>query len=458
MVLMSATGSVTESSIHLVTAVPGPRSVELMKRRNANLPRGVSTVIPVFVRRAEGAVVEDVDGNQFLDFVGGIGSQNAGHVPPPVTAAIRHQAGQFLHTCFQITPYENYVDLAEWLNAHAPGAFPKKTFLLNSGAEAVENAVKIARCYTRRQGVIAFEDAFHGRTQLALALTGKTHPYKTGFGPLAPEVYRLPYAYCYRCAYARTYPGCGIECATRLESMFHRYVEAEAVAAVIFEPVLGEGGFVHPPAEWFQTIADICRRHGVLTIADEVQTGFCRTGAMFACERFGIEPDLLVTAKSIAAGLPLAAITGRAEIMDAPGPGGLGGTFGGNPVSCAAALAVVAEIEERQLADRAEHIGRIFERITRDWPERFRLVGDIRGIGAMRAIELVKDRSTKEPAADEVKEVLATCHRRGLLIISAGTLGNVIRILVPLVATASQVEEGLHILEQSLAIVHTAEA
>jgi 4-aminobutyrate aminotransferase / (S)-3-amino-2-methylpropionate transaminase / 5-aminovalerate transaminase len=448
------TTPIAESSIRLITAIPGPRSIELLERRKAQLPRGVSTVIPVFVQRAEGATVEDVDGNQFLDFVGGIGCQNAGHRAPAAVSAIHEQAERFLHTCFQITPYENYIELAAWLNAHAPGNSPKKTFFVNSGAEAVENAVKIARSYTRRQAVIAFEDAFHGRTQMALSLTGKTHPYKAGFGPFAPEVYRAPFAYCYRCAYHLTYPQCGIECATRLESMFVRHIESEAVAAVIFEPVLGEGGFVNPPAEWFRTVAEICRRHGVLTIADEVQTGFCRAGPMFACERFGIEPDLLVTAKSIGGGLPLAAVTGRAEVMDAPEPGGLGGTFGGNPVSCAAALATVKTIEALNLSARAEQIGRIFERFTREWPQQFPLVGDIRGIGAMRAIELVKDRATKEPAAAEVKEVLAACHRRGLLIIAAGTLDNIIRILVPLVATDAQVEEGLRILEESLGLIH----
>jgi 4-aminobutyrate aminotransferase / (S)-3-amino-2-methylpropionate transaminase / 5-aminovalerate transaminase len=338
------------------------------------------------------------------------------------------------------------------------GDLPEEDVLCEHGAEAVENAVKIARSYTRRQAVIAFEDAFHGRTQLALSLTGKTHPYKAGFGPFAPEIYRAPFAYCYRCAYHLTYPQCGIECATRLESVFQRYIESEAVAAVIFEPVLGEGGFVNPPAEWFRAIAEICRRHGVLMIADEVQTGFCRTGPVFACERFGIEPDLMVTAKSIAGGLPLAAVTGRAEVMDAPEPGGLGGTFGGNPLSCAAALATVRTIESLNLSARAEEIGRIFERVTREWPKRFPLIGDIRGIGAMRAIELVKDRATKEPAQAEVKQALAACHRRGLLIISAGTLGNVIRILVPLVATGAQVEEGLRILEDSLAMVYAHDA
>lgn len=446
----------TESTIRLVTAIPGPRSQEWLRRSNASLPRGVSTVLPVFIRSAEGAMIEDIDGNRFLDFAGGIGCQNTGHRPSAVVEAIHEQADRFLHQCFMVTPYEGYVRLAELLNERTPGRFSKKTFFVNSGAEAIENAVKIARSYTRRAGVVAFEDGFHGRTLLALSLTSKTHPYKTGFGPFAPEVYRMPYPYCYRCAYHLAYPDCRVECARQLESVFQRHIEAEAVAAVLFEPVLGEGGFVAPPAEWFGVIAGICRKHGVLIIADEVQTGFCRTGPVFACERFGLDPDLIVTAKSLSGGMPLAAVTGRAEIMDAPGPGGLGGTFGGNPVSCAAALASWKILDELDLPRRAEHLGRVFEQLTRKWTERFSMVGDIRGLGAMRAIELVRDRDTREPAAEATLQVIARCHRHGLLILSAGTFGNVIRILVPLVATDGQMEEGLHVIEDALVEVHGA--
>jgi 4-aminobutyrate aminotransferase/(S)-3-amino-2-methylpropionate transaminase len=442
--------STIQSSIRLVTTIPGPRSAELGKRRANNLPSGLGSLLPVFVKRAEGAIIEDVDGNHFLDFAGGIGCQNAGHRPAGVVKAVQEQADQFLHTCFMVTPYEGYLDLAELLNQRTPGSFAKKTFFVNSGAEAVENSIKIARSYTRRQAVIAFEDGFHGRTLLALSLTGKTHPYKTGFGPFAPEVYRMPYAYCYRCPYNLTYPECGVECAERLESMFKRHIESNAVAAVIFEPVLGEGGFVVPPPKWFQTISRICRAHGVLIISDEIQTGFCRTGPLFASEAFGLEPDLLLSAKSIAGGLPLAAVTGRAEIMDAPVPGGLGGTFGGNPVSCAAAVAMFETVDALDLPARAKEVGALFERFTRGWEQRFPLIGDIRGAGAMRAIELVRNRITKEPAVDETKKVLAACHRKGLVILSAGTLGNVIRILVPLVATESQLEEGFRVLEESL--------
>ncbi|MBV9398926.1 MAG: 4-aminobutyrate--2-oxoglutarate transaminase [Bryobacterales bacterium] len=440
----------TDSSIHVATEIPGPVSKLLQQRRESSVPRGVASVLPVYVRSANGVTIEDVDGNRFLDFAGGIGCQNAGHCSPEVVEAIREQAQQLIHSCFMVTPYEKYVRLAEELNRRAPGGFPKKTFFVNSGAEAVENAVKIARHYTRRQAVIAFDDAFHGRTQMALSLTGKSKPYKSGFGPFASEVYRMPFAYCYRCPYRLTYPACGVECARAIEDVFKRQVEAESVAAVIVEPILGEGGFVAPPKEWFDIISGVCRRHGILIIADEIQTGFCRTGPMYACERFGLEPDLVLSAKSIAGGLPLAAVTGRAEIMDSPGPGGLGGTFGGNPVACAAALEVLNAVDSHGLSERSAQIGRLFISITRDWKDRFPLVGDIRGFGAMQAIELVRDRVTKEPAESETREILAACHRRGLLMISAGTFGNVIRLLVPLVATDNQIEEGLRVLERAL--------
>jgi 4-aminobutyrate aminotransferase/(S)-3-amino-2-methylpropionate transaminase len=422
-----------------------------MDRRRVAVPRGPAAAVAIFVARTEGAVLEDLDGNRFLDFAGGIGCLNAGHRAPEVMQAIEQQAQQYLHTCFTVTPYEGYVRLAETLNRITPGDFPKKTFLVNCGAEAVENAIKIARAYTKRSGIICFEDAFHGRTLLALSLTSKVMPYKDSFGPFAPEVYRLPYAYCYRCAYHLVYPECGVACASRLADAFLRHVQAQAVAAVIFEPVLGEGGFVVPPPEFFTMLANICREHGILTIADEVQTGFGRTGAMFACQRFGIVPDLIITAKSLSGGLPLGAVTGRSEIMDAPIEGALGGTFGGNPLSCAAALAVCEKMERASLPQRAEEIGVLFSRITCSWPDRFPIIGNIRGVGAMRAIELVRDRTTREPAKEETRDILRACHERGLVIISAGTCGNVIRILGPLVASDDQIAEGLRILEEALA-------
>lgn len=438
------------STINLNTPIPGPKSSAWVARRASSVPRGLSLALPVFVDSATGASLTDIDGNTFLDFTGGIGCQNTGHRPPAVTDAIHAQTDKFLHTCFMITPYEGYVELAEALNTLTPGDFPKKTMLTNSGAEAVENAIKVARHFTGRQAIIAFEDAFHGRTQLAMSLTGKTHPYKAGFGPFAPEIYRLPYAYCYRCPVNLTYPSCNAACAESLESAFKRHIESEQVAAVIFEPVLGEGGFVAPPQEWFDRITAICRAHGVLIIADEVQTGFCRTGPLFASERFGLVPDILVSAKSIAAGMPLAAVTGRADIMDSAEVGGLGGTYGGNPVACAAALATLETIQNERLPERAQHIGQLFERFTATWLDRFPIIGDIRGLGAMRALELVEDRTTKAPAAAKTKAILSHCHQRGLLIIGAGTFGNVIRMLVPLVATDEQITEGLTVLEQAL--------
>jgi 4-aminobutyrate aminotransferase / (S)-3-amino-2-methylpropionate transaminase / 5-aminovalerate transaminase len=424
-----------------------------MKRRAAAVPRGIWHGTPIFAERAEGAVLEDVDGNRFLDFAGGIGCLNAGHRAPSVVAAIREQVDAFLHTCFSVAPYEKYIAVAEKLNAITPGKFAKKTILVNSGAEAIENAIKLARFYTRRPAIICFEDAFHGRTMLTMSLTSKTHPYKTGFEPFAADVYRIPYAYCYRCSYSLKYPSCDIFCARHLEDTFKRVVAAEAVAAVIAEPVLGEGGFVVPPPEFFGFIQDICRRHEILFIADEIQTGFGRTGAMFACERYGITPDILVSAKSIAGGLPLAAVTGRAEIMDAPGVGGLGGTFGGNPVACAAALAAIDIIERENLSARAMKLGEKFEARARDWKARFPLVGDARGLGGMRAIELVRPGEGREPAKQETEQVIRQCYQHGLIVLSAGTYGNVVRVLVPLVVTDAQFDEGLDILEAAIATV-----
>lgn len=446
----------TAATVRLATALPGPRSLALMSRRANALPRGVNITIPIFVARAEGAMIEDVDGNRLLDFAGGISCVNVGHAAPAVVKAIQGQTERFLHTCFMVNPYESYIEAAELLNRQTPGDYAKKTMFVNSGAEAVENAVKIARAFTGKPAIIAFDGGFHGRTLLTMSLTAKTHPYKAGFGPFAPEIYRLPYAYCYRCDYKLTYPSCGLECAHQLREMFLRGVAAESVAAVIFEPILGEGGFVVPPPDWFQEIVSICREHGIVVIVDEIQTGFGRTGTNFVCEQFQLVPDIMVTAKSIAAGLPLAAVTGRAEIMDAPVPGGLGGTFGGNPVACAAAIASWDTLQAQGLVGRARRFSEIFGECTRTWPQRFSLIGDIRGKGAMQAIELVEDRGTKAPAAKATAQVLGACHKRGLVIISAGMRGNVIRLLAPLAISDSQIREGLAILEDALAEVHQA--
>jgi len=440
-------------TIQLRTPIPGPKSQELMRRRNAAVARGVAHATPIFAARAEGAVLDDVDGNRYIDFAGGIGCLNVGHRASGVLASVRAQLDSFLHTCFSVAPYGKYIELAEKLNSLTPGDFAKKTILVNSGAEAIENSVKIARSYTRRPAIICFEDAFHGRTMLTMSLTSKTHPYKAGFEPFATDIYRIPYAYCYRCSYSLQYPGCGVFCAQHLEDTFKRVVASEAVAAVVVEPVLGEGGFVAPPPEFFSIIQDICRRHGILLIADEVQTGFCRTGAMFACERYGLVPDLLVAAKSLAGGLPLAAVTGRAEIMDTPGIGGLGGTFGGNPVSCAAALAAIEIMERENLSARAERLGERFETRAREWKKRWPLIGDVRGLGAMRAMELVRNPESKAPAKEETEQVLQHCYEHGLILISAGTYGNVLRVLVPLVVKDEQFDEGLDVLEAALGTV-----
>ena len=440
-------------AIQLKTAIPGPRSQQLAKRRSEAVPRGVHLGTPMYVERAQGAVIEDVDGNRFLDFAGGIGCLNAGQRAPAVVAAVHQQVDRHMHTCFQVSPYESYVRVAERLNQLTPGKFPKKTVLVNSGAEAVENAVKIARSHTGRPAVIAFEDGFHGRTMLALSLTSKTHPYKAGFEPFPGDVYRVPFAYCYRCSYSLKYPECGVYCAHHLEDTFKRVVAAESVAAVIAEPVLGEGGFVAPPPEFFRIVAEICRRHGILFIADEVQTGFGRTGAMFACERYGIEPDLMCTAKSLGGGLPLAAVTGRAEIMDAPGPGGLGGTFGGNPVACAAALAVLETLEGDALCERANALGRQFARRAYEWQQRWPMIGNVRGVGAMQAIELVRSSELLEPADEEVKQITQYCYEHGLIVINAGSYNNVIRLLVPLVISDQEMDEGLDVLEGGLRVV-----
>ena len=441
------------STIKLRTQIPGPNSKALAARRTKAVPRGLSHGTPIYVAKAEEAWLEDVDGNCYLDFAGGIGCLNVGHRRVEVVDAVRGQLEKFLHTCVQVTPYESYVRLAERMNQVTPGAFPKKTIFVNSGAEAVENAVKIARAYTKRPGIIAFEDAFHGRTMMTLALTSKTHPYKAGFAPFPGEVYRVPFAYCYRCSYSLKYPSCDLYCVRHLEDTFKRVVANEEVAAVIAEPVLGEGGFVVPPPDYFKVMIELCHKHGIVFIADEVQSGFGRTGALFACERYGIEPDILVTAKSLGGGLPLAGVTGRAEIMDAPGPGGLGGTFAGSPLSCAAALAVLDLFECENLLERANELGAHFQRRAHEWQRRWPIIGDVRGLGGMQAIELVQSQQTKAPAADKTKKIAQYCYEHGLITITAGSYGNVIRVLVPLVITSEQMDEALDVLEAALASV-----
>lgn len=417
------------------------------------MPRGVFTYHEVFPASASGARVVDVDGNAYLDFAGGIGTMNVGHAHPAVVAAIQAQAAQFTHTCAHVMMPPPYVELARRLAEMTPGDFAKKTLLVNSGAEAVENAVKIARSATGRRAIIAFENSFHGRTNLALALTGKVRPYRQNFGPFASDVHTVPYPYCYQCAHRGD--GCCQGWRDALERAFATRVAPDQVAAVIVEPVQGEVGFVIPPADFLPALREICTRHGMLLIADEVQTGFGRTGRMFAVEHSGVQPDLLLLAKSLAGGLPLAAVVGRAELMDAPLPGGLGGTYGGNPVACAAALAVLDIFEREALVARANALGLMAIERMREWQERTALIGDVRGLGAMVAMELVRDREAREPASSEAAAILAEARARGLILIKAGLFDNVIRLLMPLVTTDAEMAEGLDILEASLAAVAT---
>jgi 4-aminobutyrate aminotransferase / (S)-3-amino-2-methylpropionate transaminase / 5-aminovalerate transaminase len=434
------------SAIDIRTEIPGPRSRALMQRREAAVPRGVTHSVPVFAASADGARVVDVDGNTFLDFAGGIGVMNVGHSAPSVVAALHDQAERFSHVCFSVLPYESYVSLAERLAQLAPGASPKKTLLVNSGAEAIENAIKIARIATGRPGVLCFEDGFHGRTLLALSITSKVTPYKFGYAPFVSDVVRVPYAYCYRCAYRAEFPSCDILCVDEIERHLQRHADPQSLAAVVVEPVLGEGGFVVPPLGFLSRLAALCRKYGILLIADEVQTGFGRTGRLFACEHEDVEPDLLVTAKSLAAGMPLAAVIGRADLMDRPIPGGLGGTYSGNPLACAAAHAVLDLFESGELLRRSEAIGARIEAHARQWAQNCPLIGDIRRRGAMVGIELVKDAVTREPAKLETQAIITRACQHGVIMVGAGTFGNVIRFLAPLTIADAELDEGLEVL------------
>lgn len=435
-------------TIRIATTVPGPRSLALMERRRQSVPRGVATSVPVFIAAARGATLTDVDGNVYVDFGGGVGCLNVGSTHPEVVEAIQSQAERFLHTAAPLLMYEGYLQVAEQLGRISPIIGPTQVFLANSGTEAVENAVKIARSYTKRPAVIAFRNAFHGRSLLGMSLSARAS-FKLGFGPLAPEVYRAPYPYFYRSSYADA-ETCGKATLAEFETMLNDEIGPNQVAAIVMEAMQGEGGFIVPPANFVRGVRDYCTHHGIVLVIDEIQTGFCRTGRMFACEHFEIEPDLMVVGKSLAAGLPLAAVVGRAEIMDAPQVGGLGGTFAGNPLACAAATRVIAILERDNCAERARQIGvRLLQRFD-SWRDRYPLVGDARGLGAMVALELVMDRSTKEPAERETDQVHRYCYTHGLVIPKAGPYNNVLRFLGPLVLTDDQVDEGLEVLEQGI--------
>jgi len=434
----------------LKTEIPGPRSKELAAQKEKYTPRGNTPGSPVYIARGEGAIVEDVDGNRFIDFTGGIGVTNIGHSSPEVVNAVKSQADKFFHTCFTVAGYEGFVQVAKKLTKLIPGDFPKAATFFNSGAEAVENAVKIARQYTGRPGVIVFDNAFHGRTLLTMTMTSKYYPYKSHFGPFAPEIYRIPYAYCYRCSYGLKYPSCKMRCAHRLEEMFHTVVPADQVAAVALEPVQGEGGFIPAPKEFLQILREITKKNGIVFIDDEIQSGCGRTGKMFAVEHSGVIPDLIVVAKSMAAGMPLSGVVGNKEIMNAPRVGEIGGTFGGNPVACAAAVKALEIISDEAFLARATKIGEIVRKRFLSFKEHFDVVGDVRGLGPMMAMEFVKNKESKEPNPEFVKELLHYCYKKGLLVIKAGTYNNVVRFLAPLVITNEQLEAGFSILEEGL--------
>ncbi len=423
---------------------------ELMEFRKKHVPQGPVNLTPAFVKEARGALLIGVDGRELIDFAGGIGVMNVGHSHPKVVAAIKAQAERYVHTCFHVVMYEPYVELAARLNELAPGDFPKMTMFANSGAEAVENAVKVGRYATGRPAIIVFENAFHGRTLLTMTMTSKVKPYKFGFGPFAPEVYRAPYAYCYRCPFGETYPQCGVGCADHLESFFVSNVAAESTAAIIAEPIQGEGGFVTPPPEYFPKLRKICDKYGIALIIDEIQSGAGRTGKMYAIEHWGVEPDIITMAKSLGAGLPISAVTGRAEMMNKPHAGGLGGTYGGNALACSAALAVLDVLFQDGLLKQAEALGKKLRARLDEFQKTYEIVGDVRGKGPMLAMELVRDRKTKEPASTEAKKLVSLCYDKGLVLLSCGNFGNVIRMLMPLVITDEQLDKGLNILEEGL--------
>lgn len=434
------------NQINIKTQIPGPKSKKLMEQRYKHVARGPFHATPIFVERAKGSFVEDVDGNVFLDFSSGIGVVNAGHCPDAVVNAIKNQVEKFMHTSFNILPYEGYIKVCEKLNYHTPGCFEKKSILLNSGAEAVENAIKIARAYTGKQAVICFDHAYHGRTYMAMTLTAKNKPYKHGFGPFPSEIHRASIPYEYRWQGKN----CVEECFNDFSELVNFRVGIENTAAVILEPVLGEGGFIQFPVPFLQKLRKFCTANKIVLIADEIQSGFGRTGNLFAMKTMGVDPDLTASAKGLGGGTVIAAVTGKAEMMDAAMVGGLGGTFGGNPLSCAAALEVFKIFEEGGLLQNITHLSKVLHSRLSIFKEKYEKVGDVRGLGVMQAIELVKDKSTKEPDKEAADKLTRFCLEHGLVILSCGGYGNVIRLLMPLSTDVKNLEIGLSIIEEGL--------
>ena len=431
-------------------ALPGKKSAELLELRNEYIPKALFQITPIFIARGKGALVEDVDGNEYLDFTSGIAVLNTGHCHEKIVSAIKEQADKHLHTAFNVLMYESYVKLAQKLTEITPGNFPKQVVFKNSGSEAIEDAIKIARSYTGKKGIIAFEGAFHGRTQMTAALTSQVKNYKFGFGPFDPYIHRFPYAYGYRAPFRLTDVEYAEYCVKRIEDSFQSYIAPEETAAIILEPLLGEGGYIIPPAEFVKGLRRLCDDYGLVLIVDEIQSGVGRTGKMWAIEHFDVVPDILVASKGLGGGTVLSATIARKEMMDVFGVGGLGGTLGGNPLSCVAALKAIEVIEQEKLLDRATELGKIAKARLEGMKETYDIIGDVRGIGLSIGIELVKDRETKEPAAKETSDILGKCHARGLIIMSCGALKNIIRPMPPIVIREDELEKGLGILEAAI--------
>lgn len=432
------------------TKMPSEKAIELIKKREKYVARGVSSGTKNFICEAKGALLKDIDGNVFIDFAAGIGMQNVGHCNEEIVDAIKLQAEKYIHPCFHVMMYEPYVNLAEKLSELTSDGIERKVMFANSGAEAIENAIKIAKRYTHKTGVISLECAFHGRTYMAMSLTSKVKPYKLGFGPFSSETYKIPSAYCYRCPFGSKYPSCGIACAEKLRTLLKGEIAPETIAALIAEPVQGEGGFIVPPKEYLKTLESICHENGIVFIVDEVQAGFARTGKFFGYQYFDIKPDLITMSKSIAAGMPLSAVVGKAEIMDAPDPGQIGGTYGGSPLACAAGLKVIDFILKEDLTGKALKLGNIIKSRLEEMQCKYNCIGDIRGLGAMVGVEFVKDVNTKEPDPEIVKKIINYAYERRVIFLNAGIYNNVIRFLPPLVMTDEQVNYGMDVLDKAI--------
>ena len=435
---------------NIVAPPPGPKSKALVEKRNDLIPPGVYLVQPITIAESKGSVMKDVDGNTYIDFTSGIGVTSLGHCVDEIVETVSGQAAKLIHSCIHVVNYEPYLDLAKKLTEVTPGSFKKRAIMLNSGSEAVENAVKIVRQHTGRPGIISFENSFHGRTYMALTLTGKWDPYKVGFGPFVPGVHFTPFAYCYRCPFHLEYPGCGLHCVHHIEkSVLKTQIPPDQVGAIISEPIQGGGGFIAPPDEYFKEIKKICDAHGIMLIIDEIQTGFARTGKMWAIEHYGVEPDLMTMAKAIASGLPLSAVVARDELMKDIYPGSLGGTYGGNPIACATALKVLELIEREKVIEQAAALGKKLQKRLDEFYDRYEVIGDVRGKGPMLAMELVKDRKTKEPNPEAASKVMKSCLGAGLLTLKAGLYGNCIRLHPPLTIGDDLLEKGLAIMEEA---------